>query len=171
MGIVDKETARRRRSLLLAAIGIVLTTAIFCGLCNWRFDLLGEFPPPEQSDLQQTELILEELELHPGDSMPDDFPLDLKLAEQCWGFLQDTMARNDNQYTLVIVGVYGDYGTPTSHGANEVVINIVFSDGTRVEMYYYNHTLELCRGLTDDMRPIVVIAPSNDTPLRDEDGP
>jgi hypothetical protein len=60
------------------------------------------------------------------------------------------MINSNNQYKLVVAGVWGDEGTPTGLGADEVMIEVIFADGTRAELQYYNNTLVVCREKTDD---------------------
>jgi hypothetical protein len=98
------------------------------------------------------ELILEAFAAY-GDKLAlSDLPLDVRYGvEQCQAFLQAAMRENQNQYELVVTGVFGDYGTPTAGGTGttEAVITIVFPDGTRAEMHYYGHHLDVCQEISD----------------------
>ena len=70
------------------------------------------------------------------------------LAEFCWPNLEPMMEQNDSQYALELIGVWGDYGTPAPGGSTESLIDIVFVDGTRMQLRYWNgfldSTLSIC---------------------------
>jgi hypothetical protein len=84
---------------------------------------------------------------------PDEIPENLRFSvwdvalEQCWKLLGEAMTRNNNQYTLRVAGIYGNYGTPIPSpvGSTQVILEVVFPNGTSVEMEYYQSTLEACR--------------------------
>lgn len=144
-----------KRVLLVVIGGIILFVAIQCGPLIWLFSESESFPP-EDPALEQTHLMLDSAKTHPVGPIPTELPFDMLYgAEQCWSLLQETMAANDNQYTVVLVGVWGDAGTHYSGGSGgtgttEVVIEVVFPDETRIEMYYYAYTLEVCRELNNN---------------------
>jgi hypothetical protein len=133
--------------LLLILIGTI-PTVVGAALILPNFIQTRPRWQPQVGPLDGTKLLLPAIEAHPGQPMPDDLPLDLRSgARQCWNFLQKVLARNANQYSVKVSGVFGEYGTPTGHGANEVMVHVLFPDKTRAEMYYYNDSLEVCREL------------------------
>jgi hypothetical protein len=148
------EEPNRRRWLLFTIIGIVLVVAAICGFGYWFFRSgITTTSHPADPAIDRTELILEAVKDHPDEPPPDDLPSDMQFgAEQCWDMLQDAMAASHNQYTLEVVGVYGDYGTPTGHGATEIVVLVTFTDELQITMQYYNYTLEMCRQVTNEIQ-------------------
>jgi hypothetical protein len=151
----DKTTPvhlRKRPLLTVVLIGVL----VGIGICSFAYLLLDRYwldpLSPVQTDMDQTELILEAFAAY-GDKLAlSDLPLDVRYGvEQCQAFLQAAMRENQNQYELVVTGVFGDYGTPTAGGTGttEAVITIVFPDGTRAEMHYYGHHLDVCQEISD----------------------
>ena len=66
------------------------------------------------------------------------------LADFCWPEVEPFMKQHNGQYALELVGVYGYWGTPDSRpiGSTDTVVDIVFPDGTRMRLHYYNGFLE-----------------------------
>ena len=91
-------------------------------------------------------MLLQSIQNGRGTSVPEGLPV---IQEHCWAFLDESLTRNGDQYQVMVAGVFGDGGTPTGHGATEVVIHVDFPDGTRAELYYYNAYLENCQEITD----------------------
>ena len=128
---------------------LLVVTAACVVTFQYVESLLTSSRSPSESALDSTALVLEAVRENQGQPVPTDLPFDVRSGvNQCWTFLQEAMAKNNNRYELVVVSVWGDYGTPTSHNADEVLIEVVFPDGTRAEMQYYNNTLEVCRDTT-----------------------
>jgi hypothetical protein len=65
----------------------------------------------------------------------------------CGDWLPGILKRNNNQYSIVIVGVWGDYASPIPGGTGSITatVHVEFPDGTYIEMQYYAYTLDLCR--------------------------
>jgi hypothetical protein len=143
---------RKYPLLTVVLIGVLVGIGI-CSFAYLLFDRYWSDPPsPVQTDMDQTELILEAFAAHGDTLVLSDLPLDVRYGvEQCQAFLQAAMRENQNQYELVVTGVFGDYGTPVAGGTGttEVVITIVFPNGTRAEMQYYGHHLDRCREIDD----------------------
>ena len=64
----------------------------------------------------------------------------------CGDWLHDILERNGNQYSILIIGVWGDYASPIpgGTGTTSASVQVVFPDGARVNMQYYAYTLVLC---------------------------
>jgi hypothetical protein len=143
---------RKHPLLTVVLIGIL----VGIGICSFAYLLLDSYTSdplsPVQTDIDQTELILDAFAAHGDMLVLSDLPLDVRYGvEQCQAFLQAAMRENQNQYKLVVAGVFGDQGTPVAGGTGttEVVITSVFPDGTRAEMHYYGHHLDVCQEIND----------------------
>ncbi len=147
------QSVTRKQLLLLAAIAVVLVIAAVCGGIYGLFEDWSTYVSNyDERALNHAESFLEELSTYHGEQTQIDLTPYWGLMENCLSFLQEAMTRNDNQYTLIVAGVFGDYGTPkrAGTGATEVVIEVVFPDGTRVALQYYASTLEHCFNVADD---------------------
>ena len=143
---------RKHPLLNVVLIGILMGI----GICSFAYLLLDSYTSdrlsPVQTDIDQTELILEAFAAHGDKLVLSDPPLDVRYGvEQCQALLQTAMRQNQNQFELVVAGIFGDYGTPvvSGTGTTEIVITIVFPDGTHAEMYYYGHHLDVCQEIDD----------------------
>jgi hypothetical protein len=113
--------------------------------------LVGILPEEKTSHLasdypmQQSRALMQAIASSTG-SMSNNPAIDGSLSEDCWNGLREGMARNSNQYSLVVAGIYGDNGThiPGGTGSDQVVINVVFPDGSWVELNFYADTLNMC---------------------------
>ncbi len=136
-----------KQQFLLAAIGIVLVIVTVCGGINLLIEGWLSYVPHEYA-LNHAESLLERLSTGHGEQTQINLPY-WEYVEDCLG---EAMTRNDNQYTLIVAGVFGEYGTPMAGGtgATVVVIDVVFPDGTRVALQYYANILEHCFNVADD---------------------
>jgi hypothetical protein len=143
---------RRRKIVILRIVGALIAISVACGACYlWLIDI--DLPSPEERAILETQEILDSIEDHRCD--PTVYPkatvpqatvlpgLDRGPCS-CMEVLSAAMARNDNQYELHVIGIAGEWGTPTGHGATEALVEVKFPDGTRVTMQYYNWTFEWC---------------------------
>ncbi len=103
-----------------------------------------------------THSVLKAAATHQNILPPTDLPADVKVIDKaCWNFLKEAMDKNHNQYRLE-TRIYGDYGTPdlsNMTGSDEVIVRIIFQDGSKVELYFYISFLEECRPLTNKTIP------------------
>jgi hypothetical protein len=83
-------------------------------------------------------------------TIPEEFRYDV--LQPCWELLQEAIQTHGNEYTLILVGIWGDEGTPmgAGTGSTESVVEVVFSDGARLALQSYAYTLETCRYITDE---------------------
>jgi len=65
----------------------------------------------------------------------------------CGTWLSDVLRRNNRQYAVHMVGVWGDYASPIPGGTGSIsaLVNVDFPDGTRIEFEYYAYTLLRCQ--------------------------
>jgi hypothetical protein len=86
----------------------------------------------------------------PNATIPEEFRYDV--LQGCWEFLQEAIQTHGNDYTLSLVGIWGDEGTPIGAGTGSTVsvVEVVFSDGARMALQTYAYTLETCRYITDE---------------------
>ena len=145
---------KRNKLLLITAIAF-LFCATTCGL--YLYSLRGwESYSPSKYTLDLTAWLLEAVRAQKPMPQQDDLPTDIRFSitqaglEQCWHVFLETMGRNNNRYTLRTARIIGEYGTPIPSpvGSTEVFAEVIFSDGTLVEVYFYNSTLESCREVT-----------------------
>ena len=75
--------------------------------------------------------------------------------DACGRWLPIMLKRNNNQYSIVIVGVWGNDASPIPSGTGSItaIVHVEFPDGARVEMQYYAYTLDLCRLIKDGNEP------------------
>jgi hypothetical protein len=81
--------------------------------------------------------------------MPDDLPGYLRVNEDCWSLLQDSMIRNSNKYTIFVVYEYDSWNDPNPYairGRQEARLDINFPDDRRAEMFSEQGGLSYCRG-------------------------
>jgi hypothetical protein len=142
----------RSRSILIVVLAGIITGIATCGLVWWFLaGWTSNSLSASDRAIEQTQLILEEFDTRGGEAALDNLPLDAQYGvKQCRSLLRTAMINSNNQYKLVVAGVWGDEGTPTGLGADEVMIEVIFADGTRAELQYYNNTLVVCREKTDD---------------------
>lgn len=120
--------------LLVVAFAV---SGFFCLLfMSW-----ANLPSPQERALQETEFVLKEFIENSTVASPTNLT---SMIEQCGEFLRKAMVSNNKQYTLRVAGVFGAYGTPTGHGATEIIVDVIFPDGVQAQIYYYNYTLESC---------------------------
>jgi hypothetical protein len=65
----------------------------------------------------------------------------------CGKLLTQALKRNNNVYSIIILGVWGDDASPIPGGTgnNSAVVQVLFPDKARIEMHYYAYTLNICR--------------------------
>ena len=128
--------------ILILSFGAIL---LICFLA-WVY-LLPAFhtlSPPE-SALNETRQLLTAVETNPVGSMPNDLPGYLRVNDDCWAFLQQSMIKNANQYKLMVTSEYDSDNDPQAvHEFIEVYLNIDFPDGKHAEMYYSQGGLSFC---------------------------
>jgi len=134
----------RRRALkwwlntaVVAAIGFVALCSLL--LILWTND------DAKNAALKSTEQLLSIAASHPTGVLPkNDIPSQLWVSEECWTRLQDAMARNVNRYVTEVT--YNSDDIPNiSHAHEEVGIAVIFSDGERILIYYFQRSLIGCR--------------------------
>jgi hypothetical protein len=100
---------------------------------------------PHESALNETRQLLSAVAQNTTGPMPKDLPGYLRVNEDCWTFLQQSMNKNANQFKLTVKNEYNSFNDPNSvHQLIEVWINIDFPDGQRAEMYYSQGGLSGC---------------------------
>jgi hypothetical protein len=134
---------------------LILVVILGAGLV-WLFQNAGKYDPAEYPTTL-TQSVLKAAATQQNILPPTDLPADVKGVEgQCWVFLKAALAKNQNQYQLE-TRIYGDHGTPSPvsvTGADDVMIDVIFPDGTKAELYFYNAFLSSCRQLTDKTMPL-----------------
>jgi hypothetical protein len=121
---------------------------MICGAVHWFMDSWIASPSPTELLRRETEGLLQAARFQPDGTKPSTYsanaPIELTI---CGRFLPEAMRKNGNNYSITIVGVWGDGGTPIpgGTGAIEALVNVLFPDGTGIEMHYYQYTLEVCR--------------------------
>lgn len=150
--MTDKTNTPNPRTLVILMVTwvAVVITVTLCAIIVGAFAALSTVTTPaDEPARRQTELLLQAVQDYSGTPIPDDLPVYRIVAEQCWEFLQEAITRNEYLYQVVVAGIFGEGGTPTGHGATEVVIHVDFPDGTQAELYYYNSTLENCQEIAE----------------------
>jgi hypothetical protein len=149
--IVIKKTSNKW-SILSIIVGLCIVAAAPCGLI-WQG--LNSHYDPVEYPLSLTKSLLDAASQPVNAVPPTSLPGDVRHVDnRCWTFLKTALAKNNNQYRME-ARLYGDYGTPDPSdmtGSDEVVINVLFMDGTKAELYYYISYLESCRELKPDDR-------------------
>lgn len=138
----------RQTIYVLLAIGLVIATCcglVYSAILNW------DFPDPSEGPLLIAQALVQTVAAEPLRPTLVNTP-DMYLGiEGCKDFLHPFMVRNNNQYTISVFAVYGDWGTPipSPTGSDEVLIDVLFPDGGRVTLQYYAGTLNMCHQLGD----------------------
>jgi hypothetical protein len=142
-----------RRLILWLATGVIVTIITLMMLCGVVYSFLDGWasgPSPSDRIRQQTIELLQEVEFQAGKAIPTYTVRAESAVSLCGNVLPEAMKRNNNKYSLVIVGVWGDYASPIPGGTGsiEAVVNIEFPDGVRLQLQYYAYTLDGCRELS-----------------------
>jgi hypothetical protein len=138
---------KTRHVIALVSIIFLLILGI-CGGSVWIvFKDWGSYEPSEYP-LQQAQAMLDSIAIRTAE--PDITPEPWEIVPpQCKDLLQKHMLQNNNQYTLTVAKIMGDYGTSVpGTGADEIILHVTFPDGSRVQLYFYAATLDECRELT-----------------------
>lgn len=107
-------------------IGFVLLLVLVAGL--W-ISQRGEISvAPEQHPIEQTEKLL--VSVARNTTRPDEY--DGIVSEKCWTWLKEAMRDHQNTYTLNV------------RGADEVTIDILFAEDTKIKLRYVNNKLIAC---------------------------
>lgn len=146
----------RRNNLLLVAAIVFLLFAAAVGICIRSLSSQESWSPIEYP-LEQATWILQAIAAKTTKPLLNDLPTKIGFymteygLDQCWNVLEEAMVRNNNQFTLPVARVYGKYGTPIPSpvGSTQVVIEVIFPNGTVIQMEYYNSTLEACPEMSD----------------------
>jgi hypothetical protein len=103
---------------------------------------------PAEEIRQHTEAILQAVQnplaTHTSSATPDELG-------RCGNWFPEVLKRNNNQYSIVITGIWGDGASPIPGGTGSITatVHVIFPDDTRIEMQYYAYTLDLCRLIHD----------------------
>jgi hypothetical protein len=134
--------------LALASIGIItILVVLLAGGIGLLFSNWDTTSPAEQIR-QHTEALLQEVIYpRPASALPTT-PVGLRV---CGSWLPEILKRNGSQYSIVIMGVWGDGASPIPGGTGSItaIVHVVFPDDTRIEMQYYTYMLDLCRLIHD----------------------
>jgi hypothetical protein len=126
-----------------AIVGILAITigGFLCGMIKNSLDSWVNSPSKTEITLQHVKQLLQAVQQ--PDATNSAFVSQLKV---CGDSLASAMKRNNNQYTIQIVGVWGTYASPIpGTGTTTSVVNVVFPDRTIIEMQFYGYALNLCR--------------------------
>jgi len=141
---VDQSRFILKTAIVFTFIGIV----IVCASAWWLFDSWSHSPTPTEVVRQETQKVLQAAEYHPGDlTVTFSYEDRVSSLNACSGFLPKLMKRNNNRYSMTIVGVWGDYASPIPGGTGAIVaiVQVDFPDRTLVEMQYYQYALDTCQ--------------------------
>ena len=126
---------------LLAAAVVTISLVALCSLLFtlWTMD------DAKNAALKSTEQLLSVAAAHPTGSLPkDDIPSQLWVDEECWTRLQGAMAKNVNRYVTEVT--YNSDDIPNiTHAHEEVGITVIFSDGERILIDYFQRSWLGCR--------------------------
>ncbi len=124
------------------------TTAIIVAIsllafCSWVF-VAGITDDAKSAALDSTEQLLRLAASHPDGPLPkNDISSKLWIDEQCWTRLQHAMAKNANRYITEVT--YNSDDIPNiSHAHEEVGIAVIFSDGKRIQVNYFQRSVVSC---------------------------
>jgi hypothetical protein len=145
----------RRRKWVIILIVAASLLALFATVCSWSWWAFGEFLQQAcgrtatrnivRYSLQVTNDLLKAVETYQDGRIPTESSLYYG-GRHCWKFVQDAMARNDNRYMLNLVAIWGRGGTPSPFSSDDVLVDVLFSDGSRVRTQFYNGVFEGCTG-------------------------
>ena len=138
-----------RVPLLVLACMVVITIVVMLlagaiGLLSANRDTIS----PTERIRQRTEVLLQSAIYSRPTNASTLVPVELAA---CGNWLPEILKRNNNQYSIVIMGVWGDGASPVPGGTGSItaIVHIVFPDDTRIEMQYYAYSLDLCRLIQD----------------------
>ena len=131
--------ALRRWVIVTAVIAVSLLA-----FCSWLFT--GWVTDnAKNSALKGTEQLLSSAGSRPTGALPkDDIPSYLWGGKECWTHLQNAMLKNSNQYVTQIA--YNSDDIPNYPSNNhEVGVTVIFADGDRIMLDYFQRGLIGCR--------------------------
>jgi hypothetical protein len=133
--------------MLVSVISIALVVLLLVGAINLLFVDRDTLSPTEKIR-QRTEAVLQAAKYPRPTNSLTPVPLEF---DACGNWLPGVLRRNNNQYSIVIMGVWGDGASPIPGGTGSITaaVQVVFPDNTRLEMQYYAYTLYLCRLIPD----------------------
>jgi hypothetical protein len=143
---------RTSTSRLIRAIAVALTAIVICGILYVGITavLKTRFGDPKETNTQAVERLLRFVQENPVGPFPKErltsgnqnAGIELSLADDptCWAFLQDAIARNSSQYSLVTY----ENGPPQPRDVDDSIVQIDFADGGRVKMVFYQSNLVAC---------------------------
>jgi hypothetical protein len=141
---------KRKEWLLVVSMAFIFFATI-CGLCM-NTTQLGTSWSPTKLPLEITTWIVDKVKtentMPAGDMLPADirFSVSTNALQECWSILKQGIEENDSHYTLQVARVLGEYGTPDGRpiGSTDVLIDVIFRNGTKVQINFYNSTLLEC---------------------------
>ena len=119
--MADDPGSERQGFVILITATLIIGVAAIC-ICVYMVLTI----PPYTSALRQTKQLMQELETPIPENAPSYW-----LDADCLQFLEDSKLRNKNTYSVDVVNVFGDYGTPIPGGTGAIIVitRIVFADG------------------------------------------
>ncbi len=146
--------SRRLRVLVFVLASMVAITIVILLLAGGIRPLFvnWDIPSPTERIRQHTVALLQGAASPPPTNSFTHVPNELAT---CGNWLPEILKRNNDQYSIVIVGVWGDGASPISGGTGTITatVYVVFPDKTRIEMQYYAYSLNLCRLIQDGTGP------------------
>src|SRR5262245_11740160 len=132
--------------IIISGLGVLLVCgAVYSFLRGW-----ADRPSETERTRQEVDQIIQAAKFQPGELLPTSTWLDIQFAANlCGNPLRSAMQRNNNTYSIVILGVWGTYASPIPGGTGTTVavVEVLFPDKTRLRMEFYGSTLESCREL------------------------
>jgi hypothetical protein len=138
---------------IVAFLGMIFLLIVgICGRYIWIAveDWASSEYDPSTASLQIVDSMLQAIATQTSEADVTVEPWEVA-EKECKDLLQSLMLQNNNQYTLTVYRIYGNYGTPifSNTGSDEVLLHVDFPDGSRVELYFYNAILSGCRKIID----------------------
>ena len=148
----------RRRKWLIILVIVASVLGLIAAVCSFSFWVLVQWAEQNsgpaatraipQYSLQVTNDLLKAVETYQDGPIPTELPYASQHygGRHCWNFVQAALARNNNRYVLDLVGIWGRGGTPSPFSSDDVLVDVLFPDGSRVRTQFYNGTFEFCQG-------------------------
>ncbi len=133
----------RRRALKWWLIASAVVAIVFIAFCSLLLTLWAN-DDAKNAALKSTDQLLSVAALHPTGALPkNDIPSQLWVDEECWTRLQGAMAKNVNRYVTEVT--YNSDDVPNiPHNHEEVGITVIFSDGERIQINYFQRSVVSC---------------------------
>jgi hypothetical protein len=129
----------------------LIPLAIGTSVCAWLHVVLDQMREPKDVNTQAINQLLHLAQTQPIGAFPQNthnpaldgarIPAYLTGDQGCWTFLQDAVAANADQYTLV---AYDNGNLPHSPDVDDSIVQVDFADGRRVRMVFYQEALVGC---------------------------